>query len=255
LIVSDYPRGDGAIALLCDADDTLFPSERPAFDASTTVVNGLLSALGSPQRFTPQVLLRATTGQSFRRTAGQLAAALECPLDGPELERWVDREVQEVTAHLARTLEPDEAVCLALEQLQPQFALAAVTSSALPRLAACLAITGLERFFPPDRRFSAEDSLPVPRSKPHPDVYLHALATMNIPADEAIAIEDSVPGVMSAVSAGVRTLGNVVFLAPHERAERSRELIAAGAAEVADSWPAVVSSLTGARSVAEAGAA
>ncbi|MDQ1681475.1 MAG: validoxylamine 7-phosphate phosphatase [Frankiaceae bacterium] len=50
---------------------------------------------------------------------------------------------------------------------------------------------------------TAED---VARGKPHPDGWLFALERLGITADEAIAFEDSVPGVVSATAAGLRTV-------------------------------------------------
>lgn len=48
---------------------------------------------------------------------------------------------------------------------------------------------------------TAED---VSRGKPHPDGWLLALDRLGVSADEAIAFEDSVPGVVSATAAGLR---------------------------------------------------
>ena len=47
----------------------------------------------------------------------------------------------------------------------------------------------------------------VTRSKPAPDVYLTALARLDIPAARAVAIEDSRWGLTSARTAGLRTIG------------------------------------------------
>jgi HAD superfamily hydrolase (TIGR01509 family) len=43
----------------------------------------------------------------------------------------------------------------------------------------------------------------APRSKPHPDLYLRALASLNLQSDEVIAFEDSPNGITSAQGAGV----------------------------------------------------
>lgn len=53
-------------------------------------------------------------------------------------------------------------VAEALSRLQDRFRLAMVTSSAIVRLSTCLLATGLDRFFSPESRFSAEDSLESP---------------------------------------------------------------------------------------------
>jgi HAD superfamily hydrolase (TIGR01509 family) len=230
--------------LLCDADGNLFGSEAPAFEASHTVVNDLLRSMGSARRFTSEQLRRQTTGHNFRSTAGWLARLEGHPLSEDELERWVQREKREVTAHLEQTLAPDDHVRSALLTLGEQYDLAVVTSSALSRVQRCLRVTGLSDLFRPEWRFSAEDSLPTPRSKPHADIYLHALACVGVSAEQTLAIEDSVPGVRASVAAGVPTIGNTTFVADDDRAATAAELQEAGALVVLSSWDEVVNCAT-----------
>jgi beta-phosphoglucomutase-like phosphatase (HAD superfamily) len=85
-------------------------------------------------------------------------------------------------------------------------------------------------------RFSAEDSLPVPASKPDPAIYRHACRELGVAPDAAIAVEDSAPGVASAAAAGVPTIGNLQFVPASERAERAHDLYACGAALIVSSW-------------------
>jgi beta-phosphoglucomutase-like phosphatase (HAD superfamily) len=54
-----------------------------------------------------------------------------------------------------------------------------------------------------------------------------------------LAIEDSVPGVLSAVAAGFVTIGNLMFVPATERPCRATELARAGASAVSDSWNAI----------------
>jgi beta-phosphoglucomutase-like phosphatase (HAD superfamily) len=222
--------------LLCDADGCLFPSEEPAFDASAGVTNRFLAEIGAVARFTAEELRLATTGQNFRTTAKALAAAEGKAVDPAELELWVEAERREVTAHLGEVLRPDRRVIEPLERLAAGRPLAVVSSSALPRIEACLRATGLDGLFAPERRFSAESSLPVPASKPDPAVYVHAMRELGVAPQGALAVEDSVPGMLAAVDAGCTTIGNVMFVPPAERAERTAALECAGAAEVVSSW-------------------
>ena len=240
-------RRDGGAnpVLLCDADGNLFGSEGPAFAASHSVVNDFLGAIGSERRFSSEQLRRQTTGRNFRSTARWLAQLDACPLSEKELERWVEQERREVTAHLALTLRPDHAIRSALLRLREHYDLAIVTSSALSRVDQCLRVTGLSDLFLPQRRFSAEDSLPAPRSKPYPDVYLQALADLDVSPEQALAIEDSVAGVRAARAAGVLTIGNTNFVGDGERAATARELQLAGALAVFSSWTEVVDFATG----------
>ncbi len=225
---------DGLQALLCDADGNLFPSEEPAFVASADITNRYLAELGSDRRFTPEELRLASTGRNFRTTAADLATAAGVPV--PDLTPWVAAEKQAVTAHLSRVLLPDDEVTAALTALGRHLTLAAVSSSALTRLDSCFTATGIAELLPAVRRFSAEDSLPTPTGKPDPAVYLHACAELGVAPERALAVEDSVPGALSAVRAGCPTVGNLRFVAPDERAERAAQLREAGVLTVVSSW-------------------
>jgi beta-phosphoglucomutase-like phosphatase (HAD superfamily) len=222
--------------LLCDADGNLFPSEEPAFVASSAVTNRLLAELGVERRYTATELRRSTTGKNFRTTAVDLARAHGFEIAPGELETWVAEEKRRVTAHLARALTPDKEVTEPLESLERRFRLAAVSSSASSRLDACFGATGLAWLFPPEMRYSAEDSLAIPASKPDPAIYLLAGEELGISGSRGLAIEDAVPGVQSAVAAGFPVVGNVMFVPAAERATRAELLLEAGAATVIGGW-------------------
>ncbi|WP_232797028.1 HAD family hydrolase [Blastococcus atacamensis] len=240
--------------LLCDADGNLFPSEEPAFDASAEVTNAFLASVGIDRRYTADELRSVATGMNFRTTALTLAADAGVP--DADIEPWVAEERRAVTAHLGATLTPHEPTRAALATLASSLELAVVSSSALSRLAACFTATGLDDLLPPARRYSAEDSLPTPTSKPDPAVYRHACADLGIEPEQGLAVEDAVAGVRSAVSAGCPTIGNLLFVLPDERAERAEALLAAGALTVVESWQEladlVLPVLAGRRSTGEA---
>jgi beta-phosphoglucomutase-like phosphatase (HAD superfamily) len=225
-----------ATTLLCDADGTLFPSEEPAYAASADVANRFLAGLGAERVHTAEELQRMTNGKNFRAAAADLAAAHRQDLTGVDLEHWVAEEKAVVTAHLRTVLHPDPAVREPLERLAGRFALAAVTSSASSRLAACLEVTGLAPLFGEGSRFSAEDSLAEPTSKPDPAVYVHAGRTLGVGPADAVAVEDSVNGARSAVTAGYPTIGILQFVPDAERRDRAAALREVGVAVVVDSW-------------------
>jgi beta-phosphoglucomutase-like phosphatase (HAD superfamily) len=243
--------------LLCDADGNLFPSEEPAFEASSTVVNAFLAEYGVAQRFTATELRLATTGKNFRSTMLDLAVAFGIPrargpnaasdttavaergeraLGDDDVEGWVAREKEAVTTHLRALLRPDPEVLDPLRVLSRHVALAAVSSSACSRLAACLEATGLDRLFPESHRFSAEDSLPRPQSKPDPAIYRFAGSSLGVTGCQGLAVEDSVVGARSAIAAGYATIGNLQFVPPAERAARSHALREVGVVAIISSW-------------------
>lgn len=220
--------------LLCDADGTLFPSEEPAYAASVGVTNRFLADLGVEISYEAVELQQLTNGKNFRATASDFAAHYGKTLRQTDLDAWVTEEKHVVTAHLRTALAPDPSVTDPVATLGERFLLAAVTSSALSRLHACLEVTGLATAFPPELWFSAEDSLPQPTSKPDPAVYALAGEKLGIATEEGLAIEDSVNGTLSAVAAGYRTIGTVQFVPAAERATRADQLVEAGAVAVVD---------------------
>lgn len=222
--------------LLCDADGTLFPSEEPAYAASADVTNRFLAELGAERPFSPQELQGMTNGKNFRAAAQELAKGYGRELGPADLDAWVGEEKDVVTAHLRTVLRPDPAVREPLVALARRFSLAAVTSSATSRLGACLDVTDLAGLFDPARRFSAEDSLDVPTSKPDPAVYAFAGKALGVTPDEAVAVEDSINGALSAVAAGFPTIGTVQFVAEADREARAQALREAGVAVVVSSW-------------------
>ncbi|MGK5679779.1 HAD family hydrolase [Actinoplanes sp. URMC 104] len=237
--VSSALRGADVRVLLLDADGNLFPSEEPAFVASAGVTNRFLASLGVTATYTPDYLLATTTGRNFRTTAIDLARAngvSAATLTPEHLDGWVAQEKQVVSDYLGSVLRPDPAVLDPLRRLAGHYRLAAVSSSALSRLDACFRATGLAELIPPASRFSAEDSLARPTSKPDPAVYLFAAERLGVAPESALAIEDSLPGAQSAVAAGIPTVGNLMFVAPGDRDSRRAAFTEAGVRRVIDSW-------------------
>ena len=78
-----------------------------------------------------------------------------------------------------------------------------VASSGSPeKMRFTLGLTGLWDLFE-GRIFSASQ---VPRGKPVPDLFLHAALSMNVQPFDCVVVEDSVPGVQAARSAGMKAL-------------------------------------------------
>ncbi|MDP9453878.1 MAG: HAD hydrolase-like protein, partial [Actinomycetota bacterium] len=152
------------------------------------------------------------------------------------LEHWVAEEKRQVSGHLAEVLRPDRNVLEPLAELGRNLTLAAVSSSALSRLEACFIATDLAPLIPAEHRYSAQDSLPVPTSKPDPAVYAFAGRALGCCDREGLVIEDSLAGAQSALAAGFPTIGNVAFVAEDERPGRMDELRAAGVCGIVRAW-------------------
>src|ERR1700749_4223576 len=67
--------------LLLDADDNLFGSERPAFEASTEVRNRFLARFGVTAPLSSEESRKRAVGKNFRNTALDLAVQCEVALD------------------------------------------------------------------------------------------------------------------------------------------------------------------------------
>jgi len=83
------------------------------------------------------------------------------------------------------------------------------SSGGFDKMDVSLGVTGLKKRFD-GRVFSASQ---VQRGKPFPDLFLKAAIEMNQQPFDCVVVEDSVPGVQAAKSAGMRVLGYVA--APH----------------------------------------
>lgn len=110
-----------------------------------------------------------------------------------------------------------------------------IASSSQPEwLAGRLAMFGLEHHFG-DRLFSA--AVHVARSKPFPDIYLHAATEMGADPARTWVIEDSPTGVTAGVAAGMTVIG--LLAGTHIRDGHGDRLRSAGAHHLAASYEEV----------------
>jgi HAD superfamily hydrolase (TIGR01509 family) len=117
------------------------------------------------------------------------------------LERYVERRARVFDAELV----PVPGALELLERVRSAGVASCVASQgSLAKTARSLALTGLAEHFAEDARFSAEQ---VPRGKPHPDLFLHAAASLGTSPGACAVIEDTPSGVAAAVSAGMAAYG------------------------------------------------
>lgn len=153
------------------------------------------------------------------KQVAEIIPLVESRLDNSPNAAWAyDLAVATARAFVER-LEPAPGVRDALALLSSAGIEVCVASQAPPaRAQLALHLTGLASFFGP-RIFTAFD---VRRGKPHPDLFLHAAATLGHAPSKCAVVEDSAAGVRAAVEAGMQVFG-------YAADSNAQELSAAGA--------------------------
>lgn len=136
-------------------------------------------------------------GRSMPACMERVARLRGAPVPEGFLTRLQQRTEEELRAHV----QPMPGIRDVLDGLAPSYCVA--SSGAHSKIRTSLGATGLlDRF--EGRIFSAQD---VARSKPAPDLFLHAAATLGYPPQRCVVIEDTPTGVRAGVAAGMRVFG------------------------------------------------
>jgi len=182
----------GDALLIFDCDGVLVDSEPIAGE----VLHRFLGELGL------EISLAESTARFTGLSMSSCAAITERML-GHALPADFALEVERRSIDAFRnSLLPVRGIEQALRRLN--FPRCVASSGSHARISASLALTGLDRWFPPELIFSSDD---VPRGKPAPDLFRHVAARMGYPVGRCMVIEDSVPGVRAAVAAGMEVFG------------------------------------------------
>ena len=199
--------------IIFDCDGVLVDSE--------AISNGMLARMLAEQG------LELTLAESRARFQGHLLAEIlgisEAMLGRPLPEGWIEEYVERRAAVFDAELRPVAGAPELVERVRRAGVPSCVASQgSLAKTARSLALTGLAGHFAEDVRFSAEQ---VPRGKPHPDLFLHAAATLGVAPADCAVVEDTPSGVTAAVAAGMAAYG---FCADSdERALRSAGAVTA----------------------------
>jgi HAD superfamily hydrolase (TIGR01509 family) len=173
-------------AVLFDLDGVLVDSQRVELEALRIFACEMgASAL-------PEALVSGLAGLRMQKAIDVVAdtGGFRPPADSV---RWV-REIAERL--LAGRLRPVRGVRQMLKTIrQPKYV---VSNSPLAMVCDRLMASGLADFF--EAYFSAYE---IGFWKPDSRLYLHALSSLELPADRAVAVEDSLAGVRSAAGAGL----------------------------------------------------
>ena len=202
-------------AVLFDFDGTLVDTEGP--DCA------LLSRLFAEEGLSvaPEDVARAFAGVTRSEIRSEVLRRYGVRLS----DSWLDR-YRLGRAELERTIRVSDGALSFLGRLRDAgILLALVTNSRERRIARVLAGTGLGAWFGSNVFHLGEGV----RMKPAPDMYLSALSALHVSPGEALAIEDSAPGVEAAAAAGITCrgyTGNCPL-----RGELASRLLASGAEE------------------------
>ncbi|MFI1161702.1 HAD family hydrolase [Streptomyces sioyaensis] len=181
--------------VIFDNDGVLVDSE----SLSNTILAGYLTELGHPTSYEESI-------RDFMGSAMHRIHELVLERTGRRLPEDFDEVFHgRVFEAFERELRPVTGVTEVLEKLDADGVPYCVGSSGShERISVGHRKTGLERWFPAGRVFSAQD---VGRGKPAPDLFLHAAREMGVAPERCAVVEDSPLGVQAAVAAGMDVYG------------------------------------------------
>ncbi|KAJ7910304.1 haloacid dehalogenase-like hydrolase family protein [Mycena leptocephala] len=177
-------------------------SPRPSRSKLAELANEILESQGISDRYTGHALFTEFVGQNFRGMMSSLQKKYSSSSRPLRLTPVFGADTE--LARLAAS---------------GRFEMAVVSSSAGRRVEASVDKVGME-----------------PTSKPDPAIYLHACKVMGKEPGECVAIEDSKNGTLSAVRAGIHTVGYVGSYEPEQQDEMRGVLKEAGADPVMADW-------------------
>lgn len=181
--------------VIFDCDGVLVDSE--------PISNGVLAEILAEEGWALTLAQARAEFQGLRLS--QVAARIEAQLGRGLRAGWIDEYAARRAAVFDERLEPvPGAEALVLRVIAAGVRVCVASQGSLAKTARSLAITGLDRLFPADARFSADG---VEHGKPHPDLFLHAAASLGFAPAECAVVEDTPSGVTAAVAAGMAAYG------------------------------------------------
>ena len=181
-------------AIIFDFDGVLLESEY----AGNRMLAELLTELGHP----------TTTEEALREFVGlagpQFLAAIERRIGGPLPEAFVERRKAQTLAALRDGVPATPGAIEFVLSLPATLPKAVASSSSTRWLYRHLELLGLAEAFG-SHVYSGREH--VERTKPEPDLYLHAARELGVEIANCVVIEDSEIGATGAVASGARVVG------------------------------------------------
>lgn len=206
-------------AILFDCDGVLVDSEL----ITNRVLHAMLNESG--WALSEGECMRIFIGKTVRSETARIEAETGQPLTDAWMAEFYERRNARLRAELVAIDGAVDAVRQVHKQLQGKIAVASGADK--PKVIMQLEKVGMAPFFG-QHVFSGHD---LPRTKPWPDVYLAAAASLGVAPERCLVIEDSVPGLTAGVRAGATVWGYCPKANAHSTAE---QLLQAGASMVFD---------------------
>ncbi|MGN1056328.1 MAG: HAD family hydrolase, partial [Comamonas sp.] len=220
-------------AILFDCDGVLVDSEL----ITNRVLHAMLNESG--WALSEDDCMRIFIGKTVRSETALIEAQTGQPLTDAWMATFYERRNERLRAELVAIEGAVEAVRQVHTMLDGKIAVASGADK--PKVLMQLDKVGMLPYFG-SHVFSGHD---LPRTKPWPDVYLAAAASLEVAPERCLVIEDSVPG----LTAGVRAGATVWGYCPQRNAHSTPQaLLDAGASRVFDDMAQLPALLAEARS-------
>lgn len=224
--------------VLFDHDGTVVDSETIALKSAWKLTNEVAREFPSDRHYDLEEFVKSFAGKPYREILTKIYAGSSTTLNEEDIDRLVAEEEKRAIERLSVEAKATVGTPQMLSYLRDSgIKYALVSNSSLQRLNACLSAAALTEYFPNKLVFSANDSLPVRRPKPLPDIYLYAAKCLDADVADCVAVEDSVSGIKAAVAAEIgQIIGYVggTHISEDERNSRADALVSAGAGQVID---------------------
>ncbi len=182
-------------AVLFDCDGVLVDSEPITNGVLCTMLNEAGWALGQAE------CERIFIGKAVRDERARIEQATGQPLTEAWMRAFYARRDERLRAELKAMDGALEAVRAAHQRTQGRIACASGADKA--KVVMQIEMAGMAPYFG-ERIFSGHD---LPRSKPHPDVYLAAATHLGIHPEHCLVIEDTATGARAGLAAGATVWG------------------------------------------------
>lgn len=182
-------------AVLFDCDGVLVDSE--------PITNGVLRQMLNEAGWalTPAECEHHFIGRAVRDQRALIEAETGKPLTEEWMRAFYERRNQRLMAELQAVQGALDAVIAAHGHTAGRIACA--SGADRPKVVMQIGMAGMAPYFE-DRIFSGHD---LPRSKPHPDVYLAAAAHLGVDPARCLVIEDTATGAQAGLAAGATVWG------------------------------------------------